>query len=296
MASLELLTAAERGEGIGIGRWQPWISGLDLATVESDRRAGTRSLHWSDPGGSTSGIQMQLIPIPPGYTFFTFSGWHRSNRVQILRKYIRQIGPDYDHLWDDPINIEWTPFVRSGRIEPGRTQITLYYYAYTGIAGDQYWLDELSLQLHTADLVLPSLIPPVIFSEHSVANVITGLGNTLAAVAGLRFYGYPVERIEPPACVVALPEPTSLTCGDGSFSYEFPLWVLVAKADARAANDELLPYVDPNGERSIRAAIAADRTLGGACDSVAILSVVPQVVTLAGTEFFAAEFTLEVVG
>ena len=127
-------------------------------------------------------------------------------------------------------------------------------------------------------------------------NVIAGLNDALAEVEGLRFYGYPVERIEPPACVVALPEPTALTCGDGSFSYEFPLWVLVAKADARAANDELSPYVQPNGERSIRSAIAADRTLGGACDSIAILSVVPQVITLAGTEFFAAEFTLEVVG
>lgn len=139
-------------------------------------------------------------------------------------------------------------------------------------------------------------VPPVPTLDNAWTTVIDGLATVLADIDGLRFYGYPVERIEPPACVVALPEPTALTCGDGSFSYEFPLWVLVAKADARAANDELSPYIEPNGERSIRSAIAADRTLNGACDSVAILSVVPQVVTLAGTEFFAAEFTLEVVG
>lgn len=123
----------------------------------------------------------------------------------------------------------------------------------------------------------------------------SGLEAALGGIVGLRFYGYPVERIEPPAAVTSPPKPKAITAGDGAFAYEFPLWVMVGKADAKAATDEIMAYVDPDGARSIRAALYADISLGGIVDSVAILDVEPQVVSFAGTEFFAAEFTLEVI-
>jgi len=128
------------------------------------------------------------------------------------------------------------------------------------------------------------------------SDVVDGLGNALAVIPGLRFYGYPVERIEPPACAISPPELQPLTVNDASFQYNFPLWVMVGKADAKAAYNELVPYTMPGGPRSIRTALYTDITLGGAVDSTVVLNVVPQIVSFAGTDFYAAEFTVEVIG
>lgn len=127
-------------------------------------------------------------------------------------------------------------------------------------------------------------------------DVIAAVGVALAGIPQLRFYDHPADRAEPPAIVVSLPEVVQLTADNGSFTYRFPLWLLIAKADARAGAKEMIPYMDPRSAQSIRAAIEADHTLSGTCDSVSVVEQMPEIATLAGTEYFAVEFTLEVIG
>lgn len=129
----------------------------------------------------------------------------------------------------------------------------------------------------------------------TLRNVQTGLSGALGTILGLRVYDFPSDRVEPPAAVLSLPEtPYDVTFGGRSDEWTFPLWILVAKADDKASYGEMVDYLEADGPKSIRAVIEADRTLGGACDTVAVIRARPLFATVAGTEFLAVEFTLEV--
>lgn len=144
-----------------------------------------------------------------------------------------------------------------------------------------------------AGVVWQGTPPPA--NPHSLEGVQTGLADALRTIAGLRVYDFPSDRVEPPAAVLSLPEtPYDVTLGGRSDELTFPLWVLVAKADDKAAYKEMIQYLEPEGTKSIRAVVEADRTLGGACDTVAVVNARPLFATVGGTEFLAVEFTLEV--
>lgn len=129
----------------------------------------------------------------------------------------------------------------------------------------------------------------------TLRDVQTGLSGALGTILGLRVYDFPSDRVEPPAAVLSLPEtPYDVTLGGRSDEWTFPLWILVAKADDKASYGEMVDYLEADGPKSIRAVIEADRTLGGACDTVAVIRARPLFATVAGTEFLAVEFTLEV--
>lgn len=131
----------------------------------------------------------------------------------------------------------------------------------------------------------------------SLYDVMQGLATALKEVAGLRVYDFPSDRVETPAAVLSLPEtPYDVTLGGRSDEWTFPLWVLVAKADDKAAYGEMVSYLDAEGDHSIRAMIEADPTLGGACDTAQVIRARPLFATVAGTEFLAVEFTVEVYG
>jgi len=133
------------------------------------------------------------------------------------------------------------------------------------------------------------------YSEHSLESIMSGLGDQLRAVMGLRVYDFPSKHVEPPAAVLSLPEtPYDVTLGGRADEWTFPLWLLVSKADDKAAYKEMVPYLEAEGERSIRAAIEADRTLGGSCDTCAVVNARPQFASVGGVEFLAVEFTVEV--
>lgn len=117
-----------------------------------------------------------------------------------------------------------------------------------------------------------------------------GLGEALATIDGLRVYTYPADSIEPPAAVIAFPETPLAADFGGGMEVEFPVWVAVSKASARTARVALCDYVP-----TVKAAIEADKTLGGACNSVAVTTAEFTVFTNAGTEHWAVRFTVSVV-
>jgi hypothetical protein len=142
-------------------------------------------------------------------------------------------------------------------------------------------------------LIYQGSVPPPY--SHTLAGVQTGLADALRNIAGLRVYDFPSDRVETPAAVLSLPEtPYDVTLGGRSDEWTFPLWVLVAKADDRAAYAEMVDYLEAEGPKSIRAIVEADTTLGGACDTVSVITARPLFATVAGTEFLAIEFTVEV--
>lgn len=131
----------------------------------------------------------------------------------------------------------------------------------------------------------------------SLADIMTGLGNALATISGLRVYPFPADRIETPAAILNLPEtPYDVTLSSRADEWTLPTWVLVAKADDKAAFSEMVGYLDAEGIKSVRGAVDADYTLGGACDTAQVTHAKPMYITVAGTEYLAVEFTVEVFG
>ena len=127
-------------------------------------------------------------------------------------------------------------------------------------------------------------------------TVLDALAAAVDNISGLRTYAYPPDQVSPPAAVVGLPEsPFDISMG-GANEWAIPVFVIVGKVTDRTTRAALCSYVTPTGATSVKAAIEADPTLGGACDSVAVTRAEFSTITVAGTEYLAAELTANVVG
>lgn len=128
--------------------------------------------------------------------------------------------------------------------------------------------------------------------------VMDGLGVALATITGLRVFDYPVEKFDPPAAVVGLPTevPYDNTKARGQDRATFPVFVAVGGAFERAARDALAPYVAGAGASSIKAALQADRTLGGACGTLQVRAARSDGsgITVNGVRYTGAVFEVEV--
>lgn len=101
-----------------------------------------------------------------------------------------------------------------------------------------------------------------------------GLKAALEAVDGLeRVYTWMPDSVAPPCVVVGFPERVEYqgTFGAvGMTTWLFPITLYASRADALNGQRILAAWLDASGPASVRAALEADPTLGGACDTVLI--------------------------
>lgn len=130
----------------------------------------------------------------------------------------------------------------------------------------------------------------------NVALVMDELGAALGAISGLRVFPYSAPKIVPPAAIVGWPDPYTYdsTMVRGSDRMVIPVFVVVGNVDARSSRDAIARYADGSGAASVKAVIeAAEYT---ACDSVRVQSCEFSTITVAGVEFLAATFQIDVTG
>lgn len=129
-----------------------------------------------------------------------------------------------------------------------------------------------------------------------LAAVMDDLGVALETIPGLRVFPYWADRITPPAAVVGWPEPLTYdsTLRRGADQVELPVMVLVGKVDARTSRDTVAAYADGDGERSVKAVLEAYTPT--AFDSVRVTRCEFGVMTVAGTDYLAATFYLDIIG
>lgn len=122
------------------------------------------------------------------------------------------------------------------------------------------------------------------------------LGVRLATIAGLRVYDYPPDVIAEPAGVIAYPESVDydLTYRGGADRALFPIHVLTGKVSDRASRDRIGAYVARTGTASVKTTLEADPTLGGVVDSLRVESATFSTMAVAGLEYLAATFNVEV--
>lgn len=132
-----------------------------------------------------------------------------------------------------------------------------------------------------------------------VASVMDGLATRLRTISGLRVFAYPPDAIAPPAAVVSYPEPLEwdVTMGPSPVDHAtVSVHVAVGRVSDRAARDKLASYMAGSGASSVKAAIEADGTLGGAADSTSVVSVTGLDLNIGGVAYVAATFTCDVIG
>jgi hypothetical protein len=124
-----------------------------------------------------------------------------------------------------------------------------------------------------------------------------GLSAALDTITGLRCFDYVPDTVAPPAAVV---EPVEVMFDEamrrGLDVYKCYALVIVGRMSERSASDRLDAYLASSGAGSVKAAIEADRTLGGACSTLNVIDANPRTVTISGVEMFAYRFGVDIYG
>lgn len=129
----------------------------------------------------------------------------------------------------------------------------------------------------------------------SVKELRAGLATRMANVSGLRTSATVPDNPRPPIAVV-MPDRIEydLDARRGADRFYFTVTVLVGRADDRAAQDKLDPYLV--GPTSVKAAIEGDRTLGGKADTCRVTEMRNySSVPVGDTLYLGAQLVVEVI-
>lgn len=119
---------------------------------------------------------------------------------------------------------------------------------------------------------------------------------TIASLAGERTFAYPPDKVSPPAAVVSYPDEIDPhgTYNRGLAKMSLPVVVVVGKATVRTARDRLAAYCAASGASSVIAVLESGTYT--AFDVVTVTKISFDVVTIAGTDYVAALFDLDIQG
>ena len=99
----------------------------------------------------------------------------------------------------------------------------------------------------------------------TIEDVMSGISTALRTITNLRVEELFEGDINPPVAVVGLPTVTTYhsSMARGHFELEPTITVFTSQAVNRVGQLTLAGYANPSGATSVRAAIEADKTLGG---------------------------------
>jgi len=108
----------------------------------------------------------------------------------------------------------------------------------------------------------------------TIREVKDGLKAAIQTVSGLRAFDYQPEQVNPPFAWPTLDEIRfhQTGMGSGGVVMDFTVTLVVQRTSERVAQDSLDQYMAWTGAKSLRAAIESDRTLGGVCDDLIVVS------------------------
>lgn len=130
----------------------------------------------------------------------------------------------------------------------------------------------------------------------NLADVMQAISDQVDTISGLRCFAYPQPSITPPAAILSYPDRYAFdeTYQRGMDRITLPLVVVVGKPSDRSARDQIGAYCDGSGSSSIKAVIEAGTYT--AFDVVTVTGVTFDVVSIAGTDYLAAIFDLDIAG
>lgn len=130
----------------------------------------------------------------------------------------------------------------------------------------------------------------------SVSGIRDGLKTRLATIIGLRAHDTAPGQVQPPAAIVT---PGTIqfdsTMARGADDFTFVITLLVSAAVDRTAQDALDAYLAGSGAKSVKAAVEADVSLGGAAHFARVVGVNQYgLIEYGGVQYLGAEFLVQV--
>lgn len=113
-------------------------------------------------------------------------------------------------------------------------------------------------------------------------------------VAGLHVYAWPPGKVKPPAAVVNWPTDVDYQVDGASWRMNLPLVLAFGRPTAPQTRDKLAAYINASGPASVRQLV--DAYAWTSCDSVTCTGGDVDVVNVAGVDYLAGLFTLDVIG
>ena len=129
------------------------------------------------------------------------------------------------------------------------------------------------------------------------SNVRDGLKTRLQTITGLRVYDLIPDTVTPPAAVVGQLDLTfDINNARGLDQANCDVMVIVQRLSERVAQDKLDAFLAGSGAGSIKAAIEGDRTLGGAVNTLRVISAEGGTYESAGALFLSYRYRLTIWG
>lgn len=130
----------------------------------------------------------------------------------------------------------------------------------------------------------------------NISSVRDGLKTRLATVSGLRAYDVWPDEPQAPAAVVVPGEIDYRTAQDSAFDATFVIHLLCSSASERVGQDQLDSFLASSGATSVNAAIAGDRTLGGAVTDCRLITASNYGrVEVSGQMYFGADLNVGII-
>jgi hypothetical protein len=129
-----------------------------------------------------------------------------------------------------------------------------------------------------------------------VGNVRAGLKTRLATITGLRVWDVIPDQVTPPGAVVGQLDFTfDIDNARGLDIANVDVYVIVQRFDARSSQNLLDDYLG-SGAKSIKTAIEADRTLGGAVNTLRVTRAEAGTYLQGDVTFLSYRFSLTIWG
>lgn len=132
----------------------------------------------------------------------------------------------------------------------------------------------------------------------TISQVNAGLKTRLATISGLRTYDYQPDTGYVPFAYPAL---TTIeyhkAMSGGMRIFTFNITVVTGRVDERTGQDELDAFASYDGAKSVRAALEADKTLGGIVDTLIVTSSANvSALSQGDNQYLTLDFTVTVYG
>lgn len=131
----------------------------------------------------------------------------------------------------------------------------------------------------------------------NLGAVMQAVADRLKTITGLRVYAYPPDTVQSPAVVVTYPGTYTYdaTYGRGMDRIEdLGVVALVGNVSDRASRDKIAQWANGSGATSLKAVLESGTYT--AFDTIRVTRVEFDIVSVAGVEYLAATFTLDIAG
>lgn len=130
----------------------------------------------------------------------------------------------------------------------------------------------------------------------SASELQTALATRLATISGLRVADHLPEQVMPPMAVIQIQSVTFHRAMSGGLSeWQYVISLVAGRMGDRAAQRQLDGWMSYSGTQSVRAAIEADKTLGGKCSTLKVADMVSvRPLSIGDAAYLTCEFNVTV--